>query len=588
MRLWLALVWVVGLLASIAAGYAAAAQHPFADSRLDLVLLVAPTLFWILLGMFMGSRLHGPSTLLGAMPAARPERAELLRVLREHGLAGRRGRYRVPLYVLTGPPGMGKSSLLDRSGITFAAPVEIAGSTWWIADALICVEASTASETERLSALLTSWRPALPLNGVILAVSCADLTIADKVERRDIATVLARWLREFERTVGARLPVYMMLTKLDLTPGFTEFFDSLEPQDRRQAWGFTLPFVEAQTQAEDVNKAIQAGFRRLVDAVKVRLIECLSRETDPLRCGRIQSVGAQIATFESLISATLAPAIEQKSRRPSVQLRSVFLTSARQEALTIDVLLPELAERFALPRSGMLPPDLDTDEAEQGFFIAGALQKGVLPEAGLINRQRPWRRRRTRHATIATAIAIAGFGLTAFTALQYREGVHASSVVDERAPALARALKPAASLSLPAILSGLDALRQLRNDLPAAPSPPLLWPNDAVQEAAAKTYRRGLANLLTPHLIAGLEADLGDDTDLAALKGALAAAQPGKRDAAAFLAWLNRRATTLPDASRPSFLAHGEAAFRRQDEINVEGIYLDTARKLVAIREGPP
>ena len=85
-----------------------------------------------------------------------------------------------------------------------------------------------------------------------MAVSCADLTIADKVERRDVATVLARWLREFEKAVGARLPVYMMLTKLDLTPGFTEFFDSLEPQDRRQAWGFTLPFVEGPSPAEDV------------------------------------------------------------------------------------------------------------------------------------------------------------------------------------------------------------------------------------------------------------------------------------------------------------------------------------------------
>ena len=45
--------------------------------------------------------------------------------------------------------------------------------------------------------------------------------------------------------------------------------------------------------------------------------------------------------------------------------------------------------RFAMPRSGMLPPDLDTDEEEQGYFIAGALQKGILPEAGLIARQKP-------------------------------------------------------------------------------------------------------------------------------------------------------------------------------------------------------
>src|SRR5690606_12321534 len=67
-------------------------------------------------------------------------------------------------------------------------------------------------------------------------------------------------------------------------------------------------------------------------------------------------------------------------------LRGVHLTSARQEALTIDGLLPELSRRFAMPRIGTLPPDLGLDDEDHGYFIDGVFRKSIFPEAGLAGR----------------------------------------------------------------------------------------------------------------------------------------------------------------------------------------------------------
>ena len=47
-------------------------------------------------------------------------------------------------------------------------------------------------------------------------------------------------IQELYTQLGVRFPIYLMLTKLDLVPGFMEFFDNLSKEDRAQVWGMTF------------------------------------------------------------------------------------------------------------------------------------------------------------------------------------------------------------------------------------------------------------------------------------------------------------------------------------------------------------
>jgi type VI protein secretion system component VasK len=119
--------------------------------------------------------------------------------------------------------------------------------------------------------------------------------------------------------------------------------------------------------------------------MRARLVEWLSREADPVRCARINGFSAQVAALQNTVQPLLDAVFTSGGKAHNgAALRGIFLTSARQEALSIDSLLPELSRRFAMPRVGMIPPDLGFDDEDHGYFIAGTFKDTIFKEAGLV------------------------------------------------------------------------------------------------------------------------------------------------------------------------------------------------------------
>src|SRR5690606_36299984 len=167
-----------------------------------------------------------------------------------------------------------------------------------------------------------------------------------------------------------------------------EFFDRREPQDREALWGFALPFVAAPT-AEEASTEFELGLNRMLAGMRARHVEWLSREADSVRSGRIHGFATQSAASGRQIRPILEALVPQQTHGwNGAILRGVFLTSARQEPLTIDPMLPDLSRRFSLPRIGTLPPDLGMEDESHGYFIAGAIRNALLPEAGLVSSKR--------------------------------------------------------------------------------------------------------------------------------------------------------------------------------------------------------
>src|SRR5690606_18103481 len=88
--------------------------------------------------------------------------------------------------------------------------------------------------------LLKKYRRRRPINGVLVALSVADLLLQSESERRAHAAAIKARIAELYEHFGLRFPIYLLLTKCDLVAGFEAFFDDLRRGEREQVWGFTF------------------------------------------------------------------------------------------------------------------------------------------------------------------------------------------------------------------------------------------------------------------------------------------------------------------------------------------------------------
>ena len=180
--------------------------------------------------------------------------------------SNRTSLYDLPWYIIIGPPGAGKTTAIVNSGLNFPLAQKFGkealrgvGGTrncdWWFTDQAILLdtagryttqdsgsESSDAAGWIAFLALLRKYRKRRPINGVLVAMSMAELATQTDTERaRHVAAVRER-LDEFARSCKILLPVYLVLTKCDLLAGFNEFFDDLSRTaarrcgERRSRW----------------------------------------------------------------------------------------------------------------------------------------------------------------------------------------------------------------------------------------------------------------------------------------------------------------------------------------------------------------
>ena len=490
---------------------------------------------------------------------------EALGVLRQSGRRGAARLSDLPWYVLIGPPGAGKTTALQNSGLKFpladrygSEALKGVGGTrqcdWWFSEEAVLIDTAGRYTTQdsdatvdntgwsAFLALLRRYRRRRPINGVIVAISLEDVATPDAVRREAHARAIRQRIRELDTTLGLRFPVYVMLTKTDRLAGFTEFFAGLSHTERDQAWGMSFAPEDA-----DALGRFATHYDGLVARLNDRMLTGLNQEHDPARRALLFGFPSEVATLKDDLHRFLASLFGATRYEESPWLRGVYLTSATQAGAPTAV-APEPAWQPRGPGAAL--PSAAHGDAGPGrsFFVADVLRRVIFPEAELVGfnpRHERWRV--WLHGLVygAIALCVAG-GITAWAAAYQRNEVligQLQSRLGSMTPANAAQAASGKTATAGAaqwldVLPRLDELRGLvATDGAAASSDLGLRHSRALDAAVQRAYVRELNRVLAPRIAAALAQALrrtrGEaDPTYATLKGYLMLSQTERRDAA--------------------------------------------------------
>jgi len=330
--------------------------------------------------------------------------------------------FELPWYIIIGPPGTGKTTILRNSGLDFPLAeggheaIQGVGGTrncdWWISNESVLIDTAGRYTTQDVNQgidsaawsgfleLLLKHRQRRPINGVLLAVSIEEVALASEAERKQQAEILRQRLRELHRAFGLRLPVYLMFTKCDLIAGFDEYFDTLREAERQQVWGVTFPYDEKQV---TVGPAFETGFVDLMARLERHLPEKLAEERNNGRRCRIFGFPHEFGSLGTVLRDFLTDVFRPTRYEAQPLLRGVYFTSGTQEGTPFDRLLGAMGRSFSLAASQQ--PALSGQS--KAFFIKNLLTDIVFPEQNLVGKNRRLER---RLATLYGG-ALVGFGV---------------------------------------------------------------------------------------------------------------------------------------------------------------------------------
>ncbi len=166
-------------------------------------------------------------------------------------------KYALPWFAIVGTSYSGKSSLLQ--GFTQDALEDKNNDvlSWWFLKngVVLDISGNMFLETDKvgfdtywntLLKLLYRYRQKKPINGIILTIPANELYGKNKLSIDDIkhrAQYIARKLHFTQLYLGIKLPIYIIITKTDVIPGFQSFCSEIPVRNRNNMLGWSSPFT---------------------------------------------------------------------------------------------------------------------------------------------------------------------------------------------------------------------------------------------------------------------------------------------------------------------------------------------------------
>ena len=212
----------------------------------------------------------------------------------------------LPIFFVVGDTGSTKTSVILNAGLE---PELLAGLVYrdnnlvptrtanlWFSRRTIFVEAGgkLPAEPARWTRLIRKLQPRTGVASQGQApravLVCYDSENFTRAGAQEAATAAARNLRtrlgEMSQAFGINLPVYVLFTKMDRLPFFTEFVRNLTKEEATQVLGATIPMRDMRAggvYGEEQTARLTAEFERLFHSLADARPEFLGRETDAVK-----------------------------------------------------------------------------------------------------------------------------------------------------------------------------------------------------------------------------------------------------------------------------------------------------------------
>ncbi|SQD77140.1 type VI secretion system membrane subunit TssM [Moritella yayanosii] len=463
---------------------------------------------------------------------------QAISILRTAKLSKGKSIYQLPWYVLIGPPGSGKTTALQQSGLQFPLQKEmgvnalagIAGTRhcdWWFTDKAVLIDTAGRYTTQDSRSttdsrawfgflgLLRRYRAKQPINGVLISMSLADLLTCTQTERNLHARAIKQRIQELQNQLNMTFPIYVIFTKADLVAGFNEYFAELTEEEREQAWGFTLP-MENSEDTQGVVSLFNKEFYQLIVKINEGMLQRLNGERDPKVRALIYEFPKQLRLLQSAADDFLKEIFAPNAFEKLPLLRGVFIASGHQAGNPIDRVSSQMASGFGLKPS---TPLTTNSNEPKGFFLKSVLNDIIFAEQNIASintehaRQHRWLRR-----TAITSICVFSVVLGASWWASANWNQTLSAQISEDVEAFKQNANGGLTITSDLITLG-NGLTILRN-LPTGyvGNLPEGWPNhlglyqgDRLAQATNEVYQRALQRYLLSYVSRSLVSDMANN-----------------------------------------------------------------------------
>lgn len=296
--------------------------------------------------------------------------------------------YVLPWYLVIGESGSGKTTAIKsaRLSSTFTDVKRTSGISgtrncdWWFFEQAIILdtagryavpidEGRDRDEWRKFLSLLVKFRKKEPVNGLVVTVGADKLLEAAPDVLEEDGRNIRRRIDELMRVLGAKSPVYVLITKCDLIQGMTQFCDYLPDNVYGQAMGVTNNDLSSGA-ASINNRAVKTIGERLRD-IRLLLFHKVKLRIDDKRIDPgLLLFPEEFERIETGLSIFIKGAFYENPYQETPILRGMFFSSGRQEGRPYSHFLKALGlidERDILPGTN------------KGLFLHDLFSR-ILPE----------------------------------------------------------------------------------------------------------------------------------------------------------------------------------------------------------------
>ncbi len=309
---------------------------------------------------------------------------------------GKGALYKLPWYMIIGPPGSGKSTALQESGLNFPYTsqgkkgVRGVGGTrncdWWFTDEGILLDTAGRYTTEiddreewiGFLTLLKQARKKKPINGAMVAVSISDLLGATDEQLEAHAKNIRNRIDELTTQLEIVFPVYLLFTKCDLLQGFVEFFEDFSKNDRAQVWGCSLPY--APSAGKPYREIFEEETTKLFRNLSSQRLASLASERPPAKKQNIYLFPLQFHAAVKKMADFVEMLFRPNPFQETSYFRGFYFTSGTQEGTPIDQVIRSMSAAFGLQEDAA-PAAAPADK--KAYFINHLFTKIIFPDQTL-------------------------------------------------------------------------------------------------------------------------------------------------------------------------------------------------------------